>query len=491
MTIPRFSWATALVAIVGTFGLVSLAHSDPTTETLPTPPRFSGSGQAPKPTPAAPTPPPADTPPVQVGTPVTAVSPFDARPFGYEKRRIKRTVPLSPAAGVAGRWDLLYALGEGTERRAVYFDWDEDFLYIAVEANALSETTFDLDAKGDGWFRGVDNLRITVTPATHDGDLPRVAAQRWDTVQNKERPVWAASPIPASAMKVVQGRTPTGSHVTLLALGRTELSGLVRKPGTRFGLRVEWGASSASPDPASYPAHALLGLELAESLEARGEGVEVQVRAAPRQIVPGETVRLSVEVANRGKTPARIRRLFLRGSQATQPLLDAATFTGQVLGPGETVKREFTSTVAAEALLGTHTVAGGVELADNTVLAALAAFDRLDPFAVSLELEDKPVRSGASQKRTVLVAVRSRSNRRVEGKVALILPPGWVLGKGDLKRNVSLGFAGDTKPVYYQVVVPASAPPGTYPIQAQIEVADRAYTAGGAIRVTQNVADPS
>jgi uncharacterized membrane protein len=126
----------------------------------------------------------------------------------------------------------------------------------------------------------------------------------------------------------------------------------------------------------------------------------------------------------------------------------------------------------------------------GAVLAALASFDRMDPFAVSLTLEGKPVPSGAAEERTVLVTVQSRGNQYTKGTLTLQLPPGWTLKKGDKNRDVALSFAGDIKPFYYELVVPASASPGEYPIQADVQIGDRSYTAAGTMRITGRVAAP-
>lgn len=486
LRIPVFPLALATVSAL----VLSVpALADETTKTQPTPPNFSGAGKPPAPTPDAPTPPGPATPPVQVGAPVPAPNPADARGFDYEKRRIKRTVPLSPSAGVEGVWDLLYATGEGEDRKAVYFDWDDNYLYLAAESAAPTDVRFDLDIRGDGWFRGADNLSITVSPPVDAAGLPRVSAQRWDTAQNKDRPVWAASPIPVSVMKAAVGRTPKGNWAALLALPRTEEAGLARKAGATFGFRADFGLPPALQEAALYTPRPMLSLTLADAIDARRGGLRVQVKATPREVVPGAGVRLALEVKNEGPDAARLGRLFLRGSQTAQPLLDAATFTGEVLQPGQKFTRELSSGVSGAAGLGTLVVAGGVETDDGAVLAALASFDRVEPFSIDLTIEDKPVRAGVGETRTALVSLRSRSNRPARGKVTLQLPPGWSTEKG-AQREVSLGFAGERRGVYYEIAVPAGAMPGSYPIQADVRIAGRAYTAGGTVSVTRAVAAP-
>ena len=224
----------------------------------------------------------------------------------------------------------------------------------------------------------------------------------------------------------------------------------------------------------------MLALTLADTREAREPetGLWVRVGVSPREIVPGDSgVKMTLEVKNEGSRPTRLGRLFLRGSQAAQPVLDAATFTGQMLMPGETITRSFFSTVSGAAGLGTLVVAGGVERDEGSPLAALAAFDRREPYAASLQLDQTPVIAGAGEKRTALVSVRSRSNKKMRGAVTLTLPAGWTLEDNKRERGVSLSFAGQNTGAYFKIVVPAAAEPGQYPIRAEVRIGGRVYTA--------------
>lgn len=479
--------AAALLGLAGSAALLLPALADPTTQTQPTPPRFNGAGQMPVPPPVPVT--PADAPPAQPAFQVG--NPAEDRGFVYERRRIKRTVPVDPAAGVEGRWDLLYVLGQGTDRKAVYFDWDDDFLYFAAESAAPSDARFDIDATGDGWFRGADNLSFWVAPSLQPGGLPRVSAQRWDTVQNKDRPVWAESPVPVAELKVAAGRTPSGAYATLLAVPRAESARLRRKTGEEFGIRVDFGLPPAALDEASlYLPRPMLRVTLEDNVPARGEGLAVRVDAAPTQLLPGDGMQIALEVKNESKSVVRVARLFLRGSQAGQPFLDAATFTGVTLKPGEKIRRDLRSAVGNGIGLGAGVVTGGVELEGGTALAALASFDRVDPYSVTLSIDDRAVSAGSSDTKTVLVSVKSRDSRRTRGKVTLQLPPHWSVENGERQRGVSLHFAGDTRPLYYKIVVPAATTPGTYPLQADVQIGGRSYSAAGTVTVTRSVASP-
>lgn len=400
----------------------------------------------------------------------------------YEKRRIKRTVPMDVSGGVAGRWDLLYATKDG---RQVYFDWDDDYLYFAHESAKPMDVRFDLDTRDDGWLRGADNLSVQVAAGTGNG-LPRVSLQRFDTTQNRDRPVWAASPIPPSALKAVTGRTAQGTHAVIVAVPRTEQIGLKRKAGSSFGLRVDSGILPApTAETATMSVRPMLRLTLTDSIEAQGGGLVMKINiAGSRQIVPGESVRLVLEAKNEGPLPVRLARLFLRGSQGTLNHLDAATFAGIVLEPGQKFKREVRSPVGPTAGMGAMVVSGGAEFEDGAAIAALASFDRVEPFAITLKTDKHPARAGSvGEKRSAVVAVRSRTHDRAKAQITLQLPAGWSLESGNPRREVSLSFPGDTKPIYFKVQVPASALAGDYPLEASVTVGGRTYTTTAAIKV--------
>jgi hypothetical protein len=493
---PRTRFAAACLLVIAAASVTpprpaAAQADDPVPRDRPAPPNFSASPRSVPPAvpaPAAVREMPA--PGLQVGNPA------DQQGFVYEKRRIKRTVPLDTALAPDGRWDLLYRIGgPGGEQQAVYVDWDDAYVYLGAETTAgPGPVRFDIDGRGDGWFRGVDNLSIVVGPPAADGGAPSVQARRWDTVQNRDRPVWAASPIAVGEMKAVAGRTPAGAYAVLLAVPRTEVIGLSRKPAEEWGLRVDVGVAALSvPEAALRP---LLRLVLAEEVSADAAGgLTVGVTVRPRRIVPGEEIRIVLEARNEGAAPVRVTRLFVRGSQAAQPLFDAATFTGQVLAPGERVRREFRSRISPSAGIGTLVVTGGAEREDGApALAALASLDRLDPFTVALDLDKRPVvaaggaPSSGPQKRTAVVAVSRRGHGRDQASVALTLPPGWRVENDDERRDVSLAFAGQIQPVYFKIVVPGDAAPGVYPVSARVDVAGRSYTTGGTVTVTRAAA---
>ena len=445
------------------------------------------------------TPPPTGAPgQVQVGTPVASDSKYGG--VLYEKNRIKRTVPLDPSGGVDGKWDVLYryvdgVAGEtpgGAGTKTVYCDWDDDFLFLAMETPDVTEVRFDIDGKNDGWLRGADNLSIQISPAEGSAP-PRVMAQRFDTLQNKDRPVYAESGIPPEDIKVRTAKTPSGTYAVTLALPKTDLIGLLRRNGTSFGLRVDTGLLPAQSGPVDLLAiRPMLRLTLADAVPAQSDnGLALKVSVADaRKNVPGEGIQVSLELKNETKQSLRVVRLFLRGSLGTLNLLDSSTFTGVSISPGKTLRRNLSSAVSPAAGTGSYVVAGGAEWEDGTAIASLAAFDRLEPYALDFKLDEKPIPAGIvirptkkgekpkppGELRVAVVSVLSRIRDKQTASVHLQLPEGWALESGGTERKINFTGMGDLHPLFFKILVPLKADPGTYPISVTFDVAGKTYS---------------
>ena len=449
---------------------------------LPALPRFQPEGRATAPVPGGGG--------VQVGTPTPDV------PSGliYEKRRIKRTVMLEPAA-LDGRWDILYLAADTTGSRVAYFDWDSEYLYFAWESVAPEPIRFDIDGKGDGWIRGADNLSIQLTMPEGAGDAaaamvtPQIFLQRFDASGNRDRPEAARSPIPAADMKAVAGRTPRGTFVAMLAVPRSELLGLPRKPDVTFGLRVEPGLLPAPTEGTTVlSTKPMLRLTLADTVEANDRDLNVSLKIPGRRdLTAGNGLSAVLSVQNRGTEPVAFSRLFLRGSQNAVTVVDAASFTGTTLRPGEKITRELKSGVSTDTPIGSLVLTGGVEWPQGGAAAALASFDRVEPYSLTMDIDSRPVITAVAgtqdPMREVVVTARSRMNERMKGTVILLLPAGWTLQEGELSRPVELRADGHIAPHRFKVLIPASTAPGDYPLEAAVELAGKKYTARGVITV--------
>jgi hypothetical protein len=477
----RFTWNTPLFALSTTLTLLvlpatSLAQTAEAPPAPSAPPTVEGR--------------PAELVPAGPGS--TQIAPTNGGSnLLYEPLRIKRTVTLDPAAPLDGTWDRLYATQDSTGTRTIYFDWDRQALYLAAEIPSAAAVRFDLDCTDDGWLHGADNLTIQVTPPAEGASDPSAVAYRFDTVQNRDQPVWAASPIPAADIRVKAGSTPRGTYVVLVALPETERMGLSREPGKRFGLRV---TSGALPDPSAETQNLslrpMLRLTLTDAVEARGANfLSVKVSRSTTENVPGDDLKTTLEVRNGSASTVRVGRMFLRGSGGSGPLFDAATFASVDILPGKSIKRELKTAVSPASPFGALVLEGGYEAESGGNVTALAAVERVEPFVVTMDVDRRPVSGGAATPqgdfRNAKVVVVSRVPSKETAQLSLKLPDGWRLESGDLKRTLPLQYRGDARGTVYKVLVPLGAGLGTYPIECSVEVGGRSYKASGVIAVVK------
>lgn len=433
--------------------------------------------------------------PVPVGANVTQIAPGDSAGFVYEKARIKRTVSLDPAPGLAGRWDALYSVqdttgGNAAGLRTTYVDWDDNYLYVALETPAPEQVRFDLDLADDGWLRGADNLTLIVTPpAAGTTDMPKLTAQRFDVAQNKDQPVWAASPIPAEEIKVKTGQSAAGTYAVMLAIPRTEAMGLERAAGKGLGIRVDAASPTLPPiagETALVPVRPMLRLALSEEVDASIDGLTISVNIdGPHDITPGGEVRATLEVKNESNKTQRLSRLYLKGSLGDSDNLDEQKFAGADIEPGKSWKRSIHSSVAPAAPFGNLVLRGGGDLESGMALAALTSFRKVEPYTLTLDVDSKPVPAGGENntdaRRSVNIYLRSHVNDRVTAKVKLILPAGWKLDSGELVRDLALKSDGEQQAARYKVIIPHTANLGPHTIGAEAEVGGRTYKATGTI----------
>ena len=425
------------------------------------------------------------------GGPGSAFSPAaGAGELLYEPLRLKRTAPLDVNNGPEGLWDKLYAVPGTDGTRTAYLDWDNEYLYLGVEIPAAAAVRFDIDGSDDGWLRGADNLTVQIGPSAA-GLSPVVLAYRFDTIQNRDRPVWAASSIPVGAIKAVAGKTARGTYAALIAIPNTENIGLSRMDGKKFGVRVDVGDL---PDPASETSflslRPMLRLTLAETIPAKtSNNVSVKVSRDSGVCVLGESFKATLEIKNSGTMPARITRMYLQGSKGNAAMLDATAFTAVDVPAGKTIKRDLKATPAANAPLGTLALEGRIEQENGEGVTALASIDRVEPYQLSFTVDKNPVSvsqiPASGDTREVKVVVTSRVRARSTARITLTLPSGLALESGQLQRDRMLGYRGDTQGTLYKIRIPSSAPFGLYPIEATVEIAGRLYKGAGNIAVVK------
>jgi hypothetical protein len=408
----------------------------------------------------------------------------------YEPQRMKRSAPLDITNGPEGLWDKLFSVTGADGVRTVYVNWDADYIYLGVEIPEATVVRFDIDGADDGWLRGTDNLAVQIGPSV-SGLSPVVTAYRFDTVQNRDHPVWAASPIPTSQIKALAGKTSRGTYAALIALPQSEKIGLLRVNGKKFGVRVDAGDL---PDPSSetnfLSLRPMFRLSLSDFITARTtNNLTIRVTRDSPEVVMGEGFKATLEVKNNNSEPVRVARMHLQGSKGSAALLDMSTFTATDIPPGKTIKRELRSAPAPNAPLGSLTMEGKVELENGETSVALTSIDRVEPYQLTFDMDKNPIPLSLILEkgniRELKVVLRSRVRARNTAKFTLTLPSQLGLESGSLTRERILGYRDDVQGTLYKIRIPAGLTFGVYPLEATAEIAGRLYKGSGEIVIVK------
>jgi len=398
--------------------------------------------------------------PIAQGRPAAPL-PADPDRF-YERRVVRRTVVPDPER-VAAQWSPLVPPDPGASHPGAWMHWDDQSLALAVEVRRNERLVVDLDLDGDGFDRGQSNLRLAVNATQEGADV-----HRWE--RKSDSGAWKEVPVPDGALQVVRGES-----VAALVLRKSSSWDLPLRVGAPLGVRIH--RPDAVPALVAPNPEPTLRVELADEIPAAAAGITVRVSPRRRDIVPGGKARVSVEITNVTEGRISLRQVQVGGADGDSSHIPSSTVSGAELGPGERFRRDFDLPVADSLGIAAFAMEVAATLADGRVVTAKTSLDRIEPFAVELQIPAGTVSAGADERnrtRMAVVVLRGKSDTKAEGNVELTVPPGWIVD-GPTKRTVQMSYATEVKGAPFKIRVPLGAPAGVYPVNAVVTIAGRTY----------------
>ena len=173
--------ACGAAAVLSAFGLIAFSASSARAQDKPDAPVQEKAAPVAAP-PAAPTPDAA------------LVINFRERPkYPADAQRLRRAVTLDGVEN-ENEWEPFYSVTDGAMKGTFYCQWDDNFLYLAAKSDGPASLLFDIDAGGDGWLRGADNMEIVIGGLT-EGSVPVISARLLDAANSKDTPTWRENAI--------------------------------------------------------------------------------------------------------------------------------------------------------------------------------------------------------------------------------------------------------------------------------------------------------
>ncbi len=431
--------------------------------------------------------------------PPPAVTPFAPIRINFRERpqvtaeplRLRRTPKIDGVIG-EGEWDAYYTVTDGPIRGTVYLNWDENFLYLAVKTLTPAGVVFDIDAGGDGWLRGADNLEI-VAGAVNETGKPSLAVRLLDAANTKETPVWKDNPLDAG--RIESASAPSGEGTIIeLAVPRS-LGSLVLRSGATLGVRADLipptPASAFIPTPA-YEPHLLLDATLTETRAVAPAGVNPNLSLSDNKCVGGQTLFATMELLNQTETNLPVKSILWTGSGASY---DALNTIREVVVPDlpgkKTLKLKYRTLLPANLPTGTYALNCTVEFEGGRQAVSSATFSVVEPLQVQMYGQPDPVAIVEKTRYTAIVDVFSAVPRGTGFNVELTgVPAGWEL-EGNKKRSGQIDREDAKTGVRFVFRVPNTTPAGDYPIEAVVTRQSRTWKAGYRARVVRASPLPS
>lgn len=409
---------------------------------------------------------------------------FRERPkYPTDPQRIRRTVQID---GVIedGEWDPFYTVTDGPVKGTIYCNWDSDNLYLAARTDQPATVLFDVDAAGDGWLRGADNLEIVVGSIQEGSPLTMVVRQL--DAGSKDSPSWVTKAIEGRGV-VAAGKVVNGTQVVEIAIPK-DTAGLVLRPGANIALRGEFlpaGPASAYIPTQPFEPHLLLDASLVETRIQAATGVNPRLTLSDYKCVPGQKLFATLELFNQTDLAVPIKSLLWTGrggasSDAVNTLREVAV---PILPPLKRLKFGYKTMLPSDLALGSYTMVVTAEMENGKQVESVASFTVVEPLQVQMSSDPDPVAVQKSATLTVNVDVFSAVPDHMHGEVELTtVPAGWEL-QGNKKRHVDIDREDARKVTHFEFRLPSNTTAGDYPVEAVVRWHGREWRAKHVARV--------
>ena|GEM_PF-1577861 len=422
-------------------------------------------------------------PPAKVDLPTTTASKVDAatvvpvqaikfreRPkYISDPQRLRRTPTIDGVLN-DGEWDPFYTIDDGLIKGTVYCNWDDRFLYLAAKTDVAATVLFDIDAGGDGWLRGSDNMEVVVGPPTVIGGAPTVSVRLLDASNSKDTPTWNETGVDPKTI-VVAEKVVGGSQILEIAIPKNAGS-LVLRPGVTMGVRAEFmppsNAAAFIPTQPFEP-HLLLDATLVEARVVAAQGLNPRLTLSDYKCVAGQKLFGTLELFNQTDILVRIKSVTWGGEGNSLNTFNTLRDVSVPPIPGLKRSKIQYKTVLPDTLpLGSYILNVSVETEEGKRVQSSASIVVVEPIQVQMSAEPNPLAIIGPTKLEVKVDVQSAVPDHWRGDVELTTyPAGWEIRNG--RKHSLLVERQDAHAIStFNLQIPSNTAAGTYPLEAVV-----------------------
>lgn len=419
---------------------------------------------------------------VQVAQPSVLINYRERPRLPFDPQRLKLRPNLDGEIG-ATEWSPLYTVSEGAVTGTVYLNWDDDFLYVAAKMDQAGWLVADIDASGDGWLRGADNLELVVAPVTEAAAAP-LTARVLDASVNRDAPVWNEAVVDPRSVPLVVKQSGPG-QVVEMAVPRG-LAGLAPRAGALVGFRADFLPAGTAPvATAPYEPHLLLDVTLVESKTVAVTGIIPRLSLEDNSLVPGQTLHATLDLHNQIDEARGVRSVTWTGVGPAESYLKTVREVAVPDVKGlKTLRLRYSSPLPDKTVPGFYQFSVTAEMDDGSKVSATSSFSVEEAFTIALEAEPTDLALiGPTQVRlTVTLTSAAPGFKRTD--VTIEAPASWEI-KGRAKRSVNVHRENGTARTVFVATIPSATQTGEYRIGAEVTWRGKTWTTHRIVKVTR------
>lgn len=354
-------------------------------------------------------------------------------------------------------WD---ALSETSELKS-YFQWEPGALYLAGAAAATKDIIFSIDADGDGWLVGRNNVEVRLSLV--DGDV-KPSIRILDTTRPQE-PIWVACPWLEQTV-TAHAITAGGDWTAEVKILPIDLPAV--RSGMSLGIRADAVEKSETFDTTDLIRRVTPVSLRFERSRGLPNGMEWQSQAISRSVTPSENFKIRMNF--RRPKDTELDRIYCRTLGLGRPSTTAFEMPFPDFDRKGRAFVDYSTKVAKTATHGYRVLEAKIRGQQGEDITIQTSFS----VRPSVELEavvgkEVTMRTDA-QDIPVQLTVRSFSDSRIRGSVVLHLPDNWTMRRGDTHKVAIYQSHG-----IQRIPVTVTAPPefqGLATLTADLTVGD-------------------
>lgn len=408
---------------------------------------------------------------------------FRERPkYPIDSQRLRKTVTIDGVLS-DNEWDPFYTITDGAIRGTVYCNWDDDYLYLAVRSESPCSMVFNVDASGDGWLRGADNLEVVIEN-TISSTAPLVTVRLLDAANSKDTPVWNEKAYDPKKI-LVASKISNGTQVVEMAIPK-DMGSLVLHDGVTIGLRADLFPPSGTPFAPTQPfePHLLLDANLVATRNQAAGGINPTLLLSDDKCVAGQELVGTLRLLNQTDQPVNVKSVQWEGTGNSVNVLNSLREVAVPSVPAmKTRDLKYKTLLPKNVSPGTYTIQVRAELENGKQVFATRTFTVVEPLQVRLTGEPEPVAIVGNTKYNLLLDIYTAVpvHTKTEAEITKF-PAGWIL---DDKRQRGVEIDGEDKHkiAKFRVRIPSTTAGGAYSFEMKVTYGDRTWVVSHTVRV--------